>query len=253
MRDNDQINLTDEESRILPTSGKSFQQAYNVQAGVETESLLIVTQHVTQNANDKREVAPTLKALDQLPESLGKAEALLADNGYYSEPNVKACVEEKLTPFIAAGREGHHLPLEQRWADPPPAGCRRRCRRDDETPAQDPPGPGHLRASQMHRGTRVWNHQIGVGLSTVSLAWPQSRLGRMDAGEHGLEPEANVCSPTAETASSECLKLRVRVRQTELKQFTGFHRSTLPAELSFDSASHPTESPSPVDLSPTGC
>jgi len=120
MRDNDQINLTDQESRILPTSGKSFQQAYNVQAGVETESLLIVTQHVTQNANDKREVAPTLKALDQLPESLGKAEALLADNGYYSEPNVKACVEEKLTPFIAAGREGHHLPLEQRWADPPP-------------------------------------------------------------------------------------------------------------------------------------
>ena len=76
-------------------SGKSFQQAYNVQAGVETESLLIVTEHVTQNVNDKREVAPTLKALDRLPESLGKAEALLADNGYYSEANVKACVRKR--------------------------------------------------------------------------------------------------------------------------------------------------------------
>ena len=36
VRDSDQINLTDEESRILPASGKSFQQAYNVPAGVET-------------------------------------------------------------------------------------------------------------------------------------------------------------------------------------------------------------------------
>jgi transposase len=120
VRNSDQINLTDEQSRIMPASGKSFQQAYNVQAGVETESLLIVTEHVTQAVNDKREVTPTLKALDQLPEELGKAEALLADNGYYSEANVNACQAENLTPYIAAGREGHHLPLEQRWADPPP-------------------------------------------------------------------------------------------------------------------------------------
>jgi hypothetical protein len=122
VRDNDQINLTDEESRIMPTSGKSFQQAYNVQAGVETESLLIVTQHVTQNANDKREVEPTLKALEQLAQPLGQAEALLADNGYYSEDNVNACQGEKLkiTPYIAAGPERHHLPLEQRWVDLPP-------------------------------------------------------------------------------------------------------------------------------------
>jgi transposase len=120
VRDSDQINLTDQESRILPASGKSFQQAYNVQAGVETESLLIVTEHVTQNANDKREVEPTLKALEQLAQPLGKAEALLADNGYYSEDNVNACQGDKITPFIAAGRERHHLPLEQRWADPPP-------------------------------------------------------------------------------------------------------------------------------------
>ena len=120
VRNSDQINRTDEQSRIMPASGKSFQQAYNVQAGVETESLLIVTEHVTQAVNDKREVTPTLEGLDQLPEALGKAEALLADNGYYSEANVKACQAEKLTPYIAAGREGHHLPLEQRWADPPP-------------------------------------------------------------------------------------------------------------------------------------
>jgi transposase len=120
VRDKDQINLTDEESRILPASGKSFQQAYNVQAGVETESLLIVTEHVTQNANDKREVQPTLRALESLAEPLGQAEALLADNGYYSEENVQACHRENITPYLAAGRERHSLSLEQRWTDPPP-------------------------------------------------------------------------------------------------------------------------------------
>jgi transposase len=119
VRDSDQINLTDQESRIMPASGQSFRQAYNVQAAVETESLLIVTQHVTQNINDKCEVEPTLKALEPLAETLGQAEALLADNGYYSEANVNACVGKKLTPFIASAREHHHLPLEQRWADPP--------------------------------------------------------------------------------------------------------------------------------------
>jgi transposase len=118
-RDSDQINLTDEESRILPTSGKSFQQAYNVQAGVETESLLIVTEHVTQNANDKQEVRPTLEALQQLAEPLGRPEALLSDTGYFSQANVEACHNAQITPFIAAGREPHHLSLEQRWTEPP--------------------------------------------------------------------------------------------------------------------------------------
>ena len=55
VRPNDQINLTDEESRIMPAGGKSFQQAYNVQAGVDTETLLIVTESVTTHANDKQE------------------------------------------------------------------------------------------------------------------------------------------------------------------------------------------------------
>jgi transposase len=118
--DNDQINLTDEESRIMPASGKHFQQAYNVQVGVDTESMLIVTEYVTQHANDKQEIEPTLDAIAQSAETLGKPEALLSDNGYFSEGNVKACTVANITPYIAAGRERHHLPVEQRWTSPPP-------------------------------------------------------------------------------------------------------------------------------------
>ena len=44
----------------------------------------------------------------------------MSDNGYYSEANVKACAAANITPYIAAGREQHHPPVEQRWTSPPP-------------------------------------------------------------------------------------------------------------------------------------
>jgi transposase len=118
--DKDQINLTDEESRIMPAGGNSFQQAYNVQVAVDTESMLIVTEYVTQHANDKQEVEPTLKAIEQSAELLGKPEALLTDNGYFSEKNANATAAAGITPYMAAGREQHHPPVEQRWTSPPP-------------------------------------------------------------------------------------------------------------------------------------
>ena len=120
VRKTDQINLTDKESRIMPARGNSCQQVCNVQAGVDTESMLIVTEHVTAHANDKQEVDPILKALKDLEAPLGRVEALLGDNGYYSAHNVAACERAGLTPYIATGREPHHLPVEQRWTEPPP-------------------------------------------------------------------------------------------------------------------------------------
>lgn len=52
MDDKEQINLTDEESRIMPVAGGGFDQCYNAQAAVAADSLLIVAHDVTQAAND---------------------------------------------------------------------------------------------------------------------------------------------------------------------------------------------------------
>ncbi|WAK00448.1 IS1182 family transposase [Methylobacter sp. YRD-M1] len=112
-KDKDQINLTDEESRIMP-SKDGFVQGYNAQAAVDVDSLLVVGATLSQHTNDKRQVEPMLKALNALPDSLGKPETLLADNGYFSKDNIHACVEQKITPLIALGREAHHLPLAER-------------------------------------------------------------------------------------------------------------------------------------------
>lgn len=46
-RDKDQVNFTDEASRIIPSS-EGFVQAYNAQAAVDIDSHLIVENHITQ-------------------------------------------------------------------------------------------------------------------------------------------------------------------------------------------------------------
>ena len=47
-------------------------------------------------------------------------EHLLADNGYYSAANVESCVEAKIEPLLAAGRDGHHPHWADRFTEPPP-------------------------------------------------------------------------------------------------------------------------------------
>jgi len=115
----DQINLTDEDSRIMPVAGGGFEQCYNAQAVVAAGSLLVVGADVTQATNDKQQLEPMLGKLGELPEEFGKSEALLADNGYFSEANVNACATAGIDPVIAMGREAHHPSLEERFAAAP--------------------------------------------------------------------------------------------------------------------------------------
>lgn len=109
----DQVNLTDEESRIMPTKS-GFEQAYNAQASVDINTHLIVAHDVTQHSNDKQEIVPTLNKLKQLPASLGTVDSLLADTGYFSEANVNSCDEAKIKPYITQKRQSHNQPLLQR-------------------------------------------------------------------------------------------------------------------------------------------
>src|SRR5665254_3677 len=117
----DQINLTDEESRIMPVAGGGFEQCYNAQAAVAEGSLLVVAIDVVQASNDKQQLEPMLGKIDALPEELGEAETLLADTGYFSAGNVAACEAAAIEPLIAMGRQPHHPPLAERFADTPPA------------------------------------------------------------------------------------------------------------------------------------
>jgi transposase len=117
----EQINLTDEDSRIMPASGGGFDQSYNAQALVAAESMLVVAPAVTQATNDKEQLAPMLEKLQELPEELGRAEQLLADSGYLSERNVERCAAAGIEPLIATKRDRHHPTWRQRFAPGPKA------------------------------------------------------------------------------------------------------------------------------------
>jgi transposase len=117
----DQVNLTDADSRVMPVAGGGFEQAYNAQATVAAGSLLVVANDVVQAANDKQQIAPMLERLARLPAALGRPVTLLADSGYFSSANVTACAEAKIAPLIAVGRDRHHLSWKDRFAKTPPA------------------------------------------------------------------------------------------------------------------------------------
>ncbi len=116
----DQINLTDEDSNIMRVAGGGFEQCYNAQAAVDTDTLLIVAQGLTQTDNDKQQVVPMLAELKALPASLGQVQALLGDCGYSSESNIAACEAAAIEPYLVVAREDHHPGWRARFAEPPP-------------------------------------------------------------------------------------------------------------------------------------
>ena len=113
-RAKDQVNLTDEESRIMPVSGGGFAPAYNVQAAVDAETMLVLATGVTQQTHDQQQVEPMLDALAALPDSLGQVDSAAMGNGYFSAANVKTGLDRDSEPLIAWGRDAHHLPRAER-------------------------------------------------------------------------------------------------------------------------------------------
>ena len=113
----EQYNFTDPESRIMKNcTDKGVDQHYNVQVGVDQESLLIIAHTVSDHANDKAEAIPTV---DAIPSVVGKPQAAALDNGYFSLENIAQLEARGIEPYIATGREPHHKSWQQRFAAQP--------------------------------------------------------------------------------------------------------------------------------------
>jgi transposase len=97
-----QISFADEEARIMGKNGH-YEYAYNGQISVDQKSQIIIGQHVSQNANDKKEVAP---ALEEIQETMGKLpEKMSLDNGYLSGANLEGLEQAGVDAYVATGRE----------------------------------------------------------------------------------------------------------------------------------------------------
>jgi transposase len=110
--DKKQINMTDADSQLMRKTKRSpCVQAYNAQAAVEVDSMLIVSQHVTTNASDRNELIP---ALNNIPESVGKPEYVLADTGY-SKAETFAALEDEYELLIAVNSRYSHEQRQYDW------------------------------------------------------------------------------------------------------------------------------------------
>jgi transposase len=133
-----QRNFTDPDSRIMKDgASKAFEQCYNAQAAVDETAQIIVAAELTQQTNDKQQLAPMVAALEQTmqkvngPATAGQASsprtrpvALSADAGYFSEDNVQKPELETIDLYIATGRikHGQDPPLDME-EEPLPEGA----------------------------------------------------------------------------------------------------------------------------------
>ncbi len=100
----DQENFTDPDSRIMPTSGKSFEQGYNAQIAVDAKKQIIVSTTVTQSTNDHNQLLPVLSAAY---ENTGEtATRVLADAGYKDEDDFELLEAMGVDAYVSVGREG---------------------------------------------------------------------------------------------------------------------------------------------------
>jgi len=91
-----QISLTDPDSRSMATSGRgSGVVGYNVQVAVDTENHLIVTHEVTNVGSDRSQLASTAQAA-KAALHVDRLEAV-ADRGYFNGEEILACEQTGIT------------------------------------------------------------------------------------------------------------------------------------------------------------
>jgi transposase len=95
----EQISLTDPDARSMVSQAKGTGMVgYNVQAVVDAKHHLIVTHEVTNVGNDRAQLSKMGTAAKA---AMGKKRLqALADRGYFSGAEIKACTEAKITPMV---------------------------------------------------------------------------------------------------------------------------------------------------------
>ena len=190
-RPKDQINLTDEESRIMPVAGGGFDQCYNAQAAVAAGSLLVVAADVVQAPNDKQQIEPMLEKLGALPDALGDVGNATGRHRLFQRGECGGLRDGGRRAADRHGPPAASSAFGRTLRTPPPAP-------ENPTPVEamahrlkTPEGRSSSPA-QADAGTGVRHHQICARLSPILAARPGKGARRVEPRDHGLEHEADV-------------------------------------------------------------
>ena len=107
-----QISFADTEAHIMGKKG-DFSYQYNGQISVDQDNQIIVAQHLSQNANDKKEMKPAIKNIQETTGTLPSKMSL--DNGYMSGDNLEALEAAGIDAYIATdkGEKKNKISLDE--------------------------------------------------------------------------------------------------------------------------------------------
>jgi hypothetical protein len=100
-----QLSLTDPDARLLVKGGQGV-AGYNVQAAVDDKHKLIVASEVVNDSSDVNQLHAMAKAAKEVLDA--EALQVLADEGYYSSTELKACEDDGITAYVPPS-EGNGL------------------------------------------------------------------------------------------------------------------------------------------------
>jgi transposase len=147
-----QYNFTDPDSRIMP-SPDGFVQAYNVQVAVD-DLQFIVGHAVTQETNDKKQLVPMIRTIEQQSGALPAQ--LLADAGYCSDDNLAAIATTSIDAYISTRKQKH-----------------------GERPGPCPRGPLPQTATRVDRMTRKLHTKVGAAVYAARKAIVEPVIGQI--------------------------------------------------------------------------
>lgn len=147
-----QYNFTDPESRIMK-SPDGFVQGYNVQVAVDALQL-IVGHAVTQETNDKKQLMPMIRTIEQ--QSGHTPSQLLADAGYCSDVNLAAIGETTIDAYISTRKQKH-----------------------GERPGPCPRGPLPQTATIVDRMTRKLQTKVGAAVYAARKGMVEPVIGQI--------------------------------------------------------------------------
>jgi transposase len=107
-----QLSLTDPDARLLVKSGQGV-AGYNVQAVVDDKNKLIVASEVVNDSSDVGQLHAMAKAAKEILEAATLQ--VLADEGYYSSLELKACEDEGITAYVPVPEGNGRLEKEGRF------------------------------------------------------------------------------------------------------------------------------------------
>src|ERR1051326_3128550 len=108
-----QLSLTDPDARLLVKSGQGV-AGYNVQAVVDDKHKLIVASEVVNDSSDVNQLHAMAKAAKEALDA--EALQVLADEGYYSSTELKACEDDGIEAYVPPSAGNGQLEKKGRFS-----------------------------------------------------------------------------------------------------------------------------------------